>query len=180
MQSLRKGVDRQCKTNPIHAVTAGLVRIALPLYTAVGMKKGELCRTRELPVSGGWLRVGSRDCRFQRRGWSARLMVVQCEQTAVWATLRIMCREEVGRSLQRQVRFVLSVRLQHVNNLDCSTGAFSARRRGLGIFALAALTWMPDKHVHAPFDPICGLPEGRSASNSIRNSLLIVQRRAAS
>jgi hypothetical protein len=67
-----------------------------------------------------------------------------------------MRREEVGQSLQGQVRFVLRVRLQHGNNPDCSIGAFSARRRGLGIFALAALTWIPDKHVHVLFDPFAG------------------------
>jgi hypothetical protein len=42
VQSLHKGRDRQCRTNPIHAVSAGLVRIAHPLYTAEGMKKGAL------------------------------------------------------------------------------------------------------------------------------------------
>jgi hypothetical protein len=76
--------------------------------------------------------------------------------------------EEVGQSLQERVRFVLRVRLQHGNNLDCSAGAFSARRRWLGIFAVAALTRLPNKHVHVLFDPICGMPEGRSAPNSIR------------
>ena len=45
----------------------------------------------------------------------------------------------MGQSLQGRVRFLLRVRLQHGNCLDCSSGAFSARRWGLGIFALAAL-----------------------------------------
>ena len=69
---------------------------------------------------------------------------VQCDQTTVSATPRIMCREEVGQSLQGRVRFPLRVRLQHVNNIDCSCGAFSARWRGLGIFAVAPLMRLPD------------------------------------
>src|SRR5450631_2461489 len=81
------------------------------------------------------------EARLERLAW---LMVLQCDQTTVWATLRIMCREEVGKSLQGQVRFFLRVRLQHVNNIDCSCGAFSARWRGLGIFAVAPLTRLPD------------------------------------
>jgi len=59
------------------------------------------------------------------------------------------------------------VRLQHGNNRDCSIGAFSARRWGLGIFAVAALTWVPDKHVHVLFDPFAGCLEEEPASNSI-------------
>jgi hypothetical protein len=82
------------------------------------------------------------------------LGAVQCEQTTVWATLRVMCREEVGQSLQGQVRFVSRRRLQHGNNLVCSSGAFSARWRGLGIFAVAQLTLFPNKHMHMLFDPI--------------------------
>jgi hypothetical protein len=89
-------------------------------------------------------------------------MVVQCEQTTLWATLRIMCREEVGQSLQGRVRFLLRVRLQHGNNPDCSTGAVSDRWRGLGIFAVAQLTRPPDKHIQTLLDPICGLAEKRS------------------
>ena len=77
---------------------------------------------------------------------------VQCDQTTIRATLRIVCREEVGQSLQGRVRFVLRERLQHANNLDCSSGSFSARRRGLGIFAVAALTRLPKKHVPVPFE----------------------------
>jgi hypothetical protein len=140
VQSLRKGRDRQCRTNPTHAVNAGLVRIAPLIYTAVGMKKCALRRTRELPVSPRWLRPAGSDCRFHWRSWSARFAVLQCDQTTVLAAHRIMCREEVGQSYQGQVRFALRVRLQHGNDFDCSGGAFSARRRGLGIFALAALT----------------------------------------
>src|ERR1017187_4464520 len=110
------------------------------------MKKGALCRMRELPGSGSWLRAGVRDFRFRRRDSSSRRTVLQCDQTTTWATLRIRCSEEVGQSLQGRVRFVLRVRLQHGNNLDCPTGAFSARRRGLGIFAVAALTRLSNKH----------------------------------
>jgi hypothetical protein len=36
------------------------------------------------------------------------LWAVQCEQTTVWAIPRIICREEVGQSLQGRVRFTLS------------------------------------------------------------------------
>jgi hypothetical protein len=35
------------------------------------------------------------------------LVAVECDQTIVWATLKIMCREKVGQPLQGQVRFVL-------------------------------------------------------------------------
>jgi hypothetical protein len=35
--------------------------------------------------------------------------------------------------------------LPHGNNRDCSAGAFSTWRRGLGIFAVAALTRLPNK-----------------------------------
>jgi len=70
--------------------------------------------------------------------------VLQCDQTTVWATLKIMCSEEVCRSLQGQLAFFLRVRLQHVNNIDCSSGSFSARWRGLGIFAVAPLMRLPD------------------------------------
>jgi hypothetical protein len=117
---------------------------------------------------------------FQRRGWRARLIVLQFDQTTVGATLRIMCREEVGQSLQGRVRFVLRVRLQHGNYLDCSSGAFSARRRGMGIFAVAALTRRPTKPTRA----VCFLFAGCMKEDWLRirygNSLLIVQRRAAS
>jgi len=93
---------------------------------------------------------------------------VQCDQTSACATHRIMYREEVGQSLQGQVRFVLRVRLQHGNNRDCSAGTFSARRRGLGIFAVAALARLTNKHIQVLFHTICGTPGGRSASDSIR------------
>jgi hypothetical protein len=38
----------------------------------------------------------------------------------------------------------------------------------LGIFAVAALTRLPDKHVHVLVDPIGGMPRGRSAPISKR------------
>jgi hypothetical protein len=117
---------------------------------------------------------------FQRRGWSALLKVLQCDQTTVWAAPRMMCREEVRQSFQGLVRFVLRGRLQLGNNLDCFTGAFSARRRGLGIFALAALTRLPNRRVHVLFDPICGCLEGDRLRTRYGSSLLIAQRRTAS
>jgi len=36
VQSLSKGRDRQCKTNPIHAMSSELVKIAPPSYIAGG------------------------------------------------------------------------------------------------------------------------------------------------
>jgi len=47
VQSLRRGRDRQCRTYPIHAVSSGLVKIAPPYYTAVGLTKGALYLTRK-------------------------------------------------------------------------------------------------------------------------------------
>jgi hypothetical protein len=47
VQSLRMGRDRQCKTYPIYAVPSELVKIAPPLYTAVGMRNGAQGRTRD-------------------------------------------------------------------------------------------------------------------------------------
>jgi hypothetical protein len=105
---------------------------------------------------------------YQRRGSSARLTVFQRDQTSVWTTLSIICREEVGQSLQGQVRFVLRVRLQHGNYRNCSIGALSARRRGLGIFAVAALTRLLDKYVNVLIAPVCATFEGKSASNPVQ------------
>jgi hypothetical protein len=102
------------------------------------------------------------ELQFQRRGWSDRLAPVQCDQTIVWTTHRITYREEVGKSLQGRVRFLLPVRLQHGNYLDCSSGAFSARWWRLGIFAVAQLTRLRNKFVHVPFSSIYGMP-GESA-----------------
>lgn len=39
VQSPRKGCDRQCKNHPKHAMSAELVKIALSLYTAVGLTR---------------------------------------------------------------------------------------------------------------------------------------------
>ena len=58
----------------------------------------------------------------------------------------------------------LGKRRLHVNNLDYSTGAFSARRRGLGIFALASLTWLPNRRPQVLFDPILRVPGVGSAA----------------
>jgi hypothetical protein len=38
----------------------------------------------------------------------------------------------------------------------------------MGIFAVAALTRLLDKHVNGLIAPVCGTPEGKSASNSIQ------------
>ena len=94
-------------------------------------------------------------CRFRNRDSSARLTVVQYEQTTVWATLRIMHREEVRQSLQGRVHFILLGRLRHGNNLDRSTGAVFARWRWVGIFAVAPLTRLTDNRVNMLLDPIC-------------------------
>jgi hypothetical protein len=65
VQSLRKGRDRQCKTNLIHATSAELVKIAHPFSTAVrfdeecampnakmtSLKMMAPCKTRELQFS---------------------------------------------------------------------------------------------------------------------------------
>ena len=48
----------------------------------------------------------------------------------------------------------------HGNNPDCSISAFSTRRRGLGLFAVAALTRLLGKHAHSLLDPIRGMPVG--------------------
>jgi hypothetical protein len=70
---------------------------------------------------------------YRRRDGSARLQVSQRDQTTARATFKIMCREEVGPSLQGPTRFLLRRRLQLGNNRHCSVGAFSAMRRGLGV-----------------------------------------------
>jgi hypothetical protein len=48
-----------------------------------------------------------------------------------------------------------------VNSIKAS-GALSDRWRGLGIFAVAQLTQLPDQHVYVLPDPICGMPGGSS------------------
>lgn len=87
--------------------------------------------------------------------------VRQCDQTTVWITRRVMCREEVGQSLQGQVRLVLRVRLQHGNNRDRVVGGFSARWWWLGIFAVEALRRLPNKHVPVR-DPFMAVPRNVS------------------
>jgi hypothetical protein len=94
--------------------------------------------------------------------------MVQFDQTTICVTPRIVCKEEVGQSLQGPVRFIVRVRLQRGNYLDCSSGTISARRRGLGLFKVAQLTQHRDKHVQMLHDPICEIAESRSAPNSIR------------
>ena len=107
------------------------------------------------------------------------LRAVQFDQTTVSANLRIMCREEVGQSLQGRVRFLLRVRLQHGNHSDCSSGALSDRRRWLGIFAVAQLTQLPDQHVHVLPDPICGMPGGSSTPKmDLRTGLRVPRTRS--
>jgi hypothetical protein len=101
---------------------------------------------------------------------SPRMMVpptvVQCAQTSVRVTLRIMVREEVGQSLQGRVRFLERRRFQHGNSLDRSTGAISARRWWMGIFAVASeLTRRPNQHLR--LDPTCAMPKGVSSPISI-------------
>jgi len=100
--------------------------------------------------------------------WLGVYSAVECDQTTVRATLRITCREEVGQLLQGRIRFFLRWRLQYGNSRDCSVGAFSARRRGLGIFAVAEVTQLPVNHLHLPFDRMCGMAGGTSVPNSIR------------
>ena len=140
VQSLRMGRGRQSRCHLICPTLSGLVKMA-PLFSLrrAGLTKCVLCQK----VSGRWLRTGGGDCGLQRPRWSTPLTVLQCDQTTRWATPRIMCREEVGQSLQGLVRFVLRVRFQHGNSRDRSAGTFSARRRWLGIFALAAVTPVP-------------------------------------
>jgi hypothetical protein len=70
--------------------------------------------------------------------------------------------EEVGQSLQGRVCFSLRARLQHGNNLDCPIGTFFARRRWMGIYAVAPLMRRPDKHGPTLLSPFCGIAEGRS------------------
>jgi hypothetical protein len=58
-----------------------------------------------------------------------------------------MC-EELRQSFQRLVQILSPGGFHHANYLDCFGRAFSARRRGLGVFSLAALSaW-----INARFD----------------------------
>jgi hypothetical protein len=84
--------DRQCGTYPIHAAATGLVRIALPPFTAVGLMKNAPCLTGNPLSEDGSTLLGAGTCRFQQLSSSARLTVVQCDQTIVEAALTITCR----------------------------------------------------------------------------------------
>src|ERR1700690_402144 len=55
------------------------------------------------------------------------------------ATSMMLSSEEVRRPFQRPVSFLLTNEVQHVNHIDRSSGAVSARWRGLGILSLARL-----------------------------------------
>jgi hypothetical protein len=69
-------------------------------------------------------------------------------------------RKEVRRPLQRPVSFLLQVRLQHGNRIDCSCGVVPARWRGLGILSLARLARTGDERALAVVrDPNRGIFE---------------------
>ena len=67
------------------------------------------------------------------------IKVVQCDQTSVFASSRMLRSEEVIRPLQRSVQLPLIGEVSHGNDLDYSPGAVFARWRGLGILSLAPL-----------------------------------------
>ena len=114
-------------------------------------------------IQDEWLRLRWLERQGSEAGWSNWRSNVIRQQSG--DTPRIMCRDEVGQSLKGRVRFVLRVRLQHVNNSDCYRGSFSARRRGLGIFAVASLTRMPNKQ---PYDGLI-LPGRLTEDDQFRN-----------
>jgi hypothetical protein len=123
-----------------------LCRSSLPGWRVLTSRISSLLRSSSMSETNSRARVGLLSMRkktaiagFRREAGTPRRTVFQCDQTTVWATLRIVCSEEVGPSLQGRVRFLLGVRLQHGNNPDCPSGTFSARRRRMGIFALAQL-----------------------------------------
>jgi hypothetical protein len=166
------GARRDWRSRPrqplIRLVTVELVNMPLLFYAAMGLTKGAPCLTQKKTSLKTTALHRSRELQFQRRGRSARLAAVQCDQTTVWITHRIVCREEVGQSLQGRVRLLLRWRLQRGDCLDCSSGAFSARWWRLGIFAVAQLTLLPNKHLQVLIDPVCGLPGEKSTPNSER------------
>ena len=47
--------------------------------------------------------------------------------------------KEARQTLEKQSRFLLQMRLQNANRIDCSRGAVFARWRGLGVLSLAWL-----------------------------------------
>jgi hypothetical protein len=87
-------------------------------------------------------------------------------------------REEERPSLQGRVCFVFQVRLQHGNYQNGSASVLSAQWRGLGIFAVAALTRLPNKHVLILLDLAFGMLEKDRCRIQYGNSLMIVQSRA--
>ena len=127
--------------------TSSWSKLHLRSTAGTSLTKGALCLTRKWQSEDDGSMQKAGGCRFRNRDSSARLTVVQCEQTTVWATLRIMHREEVRQSLQGRVHFILLGRLHHGNNLDRSTGAVFARWRWVGIFAVAPLTRLTDNRV---------------------------------
>jgi hypothetical protein len=67
------------------------------------------------------------------------LKVVQCAQTRVLATYTMSCSEEMDGRYKGQSSFLLQVRYNNGNRIDCSFSAIFARWRGLGILSLARL-----------------------------------------
>ena len=67
----------------------------------------------------------------------AALEVIYSDQTSVVATSILLLSEEAKRLFQWPVRFLLQVRLQDGNHIDCSLSAVLIRWWGLGILALA-------------------------------------------
>jgi hypothetical protein len=155
-----QGTRPPCRTYPIHAVSSELVRIAPPfclhrcVFDEERVMPNATRTNRRMIPSSGRRRLQVSEARLERPR-----RVLQCDQTTVCASLRIVCSEEVGQSYQGRVRFVLRVRLQHGNNLDCSSGAFSAWGRGLGIFAVAALTRLPNDTYTCRLILFAGCPE---------------------
>lgn len=125
-------------------------------YASRRIEQGRMTERAEVQAQ---LHDGDGNPRFQNRGLSARLTMIRYDQTVVWETPRITCSEEVGQSLQGRVCFLLRVRLQHGNSLDCPIGTFSARRRGMGIFEVAPLTRLPDKYGQTLLYPVCRISE---------------------
>jgi hypothetical protein len=68
--------------------------------------------------------------------------------------------------LKGRSSLVAQRRLQHGNRIDRSSGVFGARRRWMGIFAVAPLAKLPCKCISVLLDPICG-PQGGSLNLKI-------------
>ena len=186
MLSRRRQYIASCRCGNLFLYLSQSQRTGCARQSLCQNKKSVICPALRVSVAGRTAFTGRpphRSVQARLRTWLLRRMggveasfwigicalwAVQCKQTTVWAARRIMSREGVGQSLQGQVRFILRMKSQNRNNLDCSAGAFSARRRGLGIFAVAALTRLQNKSVHVLLDPNCGMAGGRAAPNSIR------------